>query len=689
MARNLLLEIGTEEIPARFMAPALSQLEKHAEENLRANRLDYKQIEVMGTPRRLALLVIDLEEKQTDLVEEVRGPSKKVAFDADGQPTKAAQGFARGQRIPVEELIIKESDNGEYVFAVVKDDGRPAAEILAGILKDLVLSINFPKPMRWGYEKLRYARPIRWLVGLYGEDVVSFEIAGVVSGRESQGHRFLSKGPVVLGNAGDYVESLENAYVVVDQAKRKKEIWQQIGQLAEAEGGIVEENEGLLEEVTYLLEYPTALCGSFDKKFLKLPQEVLITPMQEHQRYFPAKDRNGKLLNKFITVRNGTADHIEVVTAGNEKVLKARLADAEFFYNEDIKQPLETKVDTLKNVVFQEQLGTIFEKVERIKELTSYLSDLVGSKYKKDALRTAYLSKADLESNMVYEFPELQGIMGGYYAKHDGEDELVYQGIREHWQPRFAGDEIPQTVTGTLVSIADKIDTIVGCFGIGIQPTGSQDPYALRRQALGICHIAFEKKLELSFSELVEKAFQLYEGRLTESFNDVKDNILIFFRQRVETILQEMGMKYDTVNAVMAAGWDNSLDALKRAQALSEFRKDDQFEALTIAFKRAGNLAAKAGGQDMVVRPGLFQEEVESDLWQAVNEVEKQLKQSDSYTQILQEIASLRQPVDAFFEQVMVMAEDEKVRQNRLAILKHIQELVVNKAGVKLELIND
>ncbi|MBO8168841.1 MAG: glycine--tRNA ligase subunit beta [Thermoanaerobacteraceae bacterium] len=687
MAKDLLLEIGTEEIPARFMNNALEQLKTKTETELQENRLEYETVATYGTPRRLAVVVSGLAEKQADLVTEVKGPSKKVAFDEEGNPTKAVQGFARGQGVDVADLIVRETDNGEYVFAVVKDDGRSASEILPSLLKSIVLSLNFPKPMRWGYQKMRFARPIRWLVALFGSDVVNFEIAGVTSGRESRGHRFLCEENVVLEHAGEYLKKLEEAYVIVDQNRRREEIWRQIRELARAQGGMVEENPELLEEVTYLLEYPTALCGTFEEKYLKLPDEVLITPMQEHQRYFPVKDARGNLLNKFITVRNGTSEYIDIVTAGNEKVLKARLADAEFFYQEDIKQPLETKVETLKNVVFQEKLGTIYEKVERIKELTAYLSDLLAPEYKEAALRTAHLSKADLETHMVYEFPELQGIMGGYYAAHDGEPELVWRGIREHWQPRFAGDAVPETVTGTLVSIADKIDTIVGCFGIGIQPTGSQDPYALRRQAQGICQIILQKQFALSLRELVERAFALYDGKLTESKETVTDNVLQFFKQRIETIFQDMGISYDTVDAVLAAGWDKPLDALQRAQALEKFRREEQFEALSTAFKRASNLAEKAGtGTD--VDESLFQEEVERKLWQAVARVEEKLERSGDYYQMLQEIASLRQPVDDFFEQVMVMAEDERIRENRLALLKHVRNLVVEKTGIKLDLVS-
>ncbi len=686
MVRELLLEIGTEEIPARFMNNALLQLKENAAKMFQEARLEFDEINSYGTPRRLALLVSGLAERQQDLAEEVKGPAKKVAFDDRGNPTRAATGFARSQGVDVSDLTVKETKQGEYVFAVVKSAGEDAARILPALLKDLVLSLNFPKPMRWAYQELRFVRPIRWLVALFGNHVVDFELAGVRSGRTSRGHRFLAR-DVELKTAAEYLERLEQAFVIVDQNKRREMIWRQIQELAAAKNGVVKENEELLEEVVHLLEYPTALCGGFEEKYLELPDEVLITPMQEHQRYFPVRDKEGKLLNKFITVRNGTAGHLDIVTAGNEKVLKARLADAEFFYREDVKEPLEKKVAALKDIVFQEQLGTIYEKMERIKTLAAYLSNLLAPDHKEAVLRTAYLAKADLVSHMVYEFPELQGIMGGYYAAYHGEPEEIARGIGEHWQPRFAGDELPRTVTGILVSIADKLDTIVGCFGIGIQPTGSQDPYALRRQALAICHILLDKRLTVSLKELVEKAYRLYEDKLSQPLAEVAENVLKFFRQRIENIFQERGLRYDVVDAVLAAGWDDPLDALARAEALDNFRLDRQFEALNTAFKRAANLVEKAETAKKV-NESLFRKEAERALWQAIVRVEEKLGQVSDYYRALLEIAGLRQPVDDFFDQVMVMTDDNDVRENRLALLRHIRDLVVSKTGIRLELVN-
>ncbi|MGI6224611.1 MAG: glycine--tRNA ligase subunit beta, partial [Peptococcales bacterium] len=514
--RNLLLEIGTEEIPAKFMPPALQQLKEMAEKKFSEARLAYQEVKAYGTPRRIVLYVQGLPEVQGDLIEEVKGPSAKVAFDSEGNPTKAAQGFARGQGVDVNNLTVKETDSGSYVFALKKIAGRPVQEVLKEILPQLVLGINFPKPMRWGYSDLKYARPIRWLVALFGTEIINFNIGEVTSNSISRGHRFLGKEEIDIASADQYFALLEENYVMVDPNQRKKVIAQEIEELASSVGGQVEPDDELLEEIIYLIEYPTALMGSFDEKYLAIPKEAVITPMKEHQRYFPVLDANGDLLPRFITVRNGNKDHLEIVQAGNEKVLEARLADAKFFYDEDQKVKLEEYVEKLKAIVFQESLGTIYEKVERIKLGVINLSCTLGIEkaIEERALRAAHLSKADLVTNMVYEFPELQGIMGEKYALLSGEDHVVAKAIFEHYLPRNAGDILPETMEGTLVSITDKMDTIAGCFAVGIEPTGSQDPYALRRHALGICHIIIDKGLNISLKAVIEQALNSYQNKL-------------------------------------------------------------------------------------------------------------------------------------------------------------------------------
>ena len=687
MARDLLLEIGTEEIPARFMSPAMAALEKSAMDLFAKERLKAANFTAWGTPRRMALYVQGLEDRQEDLAEEIKGPPSKAAYDSEGRPTKAAEGFARSQGIAVEELVTRELAGNSYVFALRSQTGKDTAEILPLLLPQLIKELTFPKPMRWGNNDTRFARPIRWLVALYGNEIVNFTYAGVVSGRVSRGHRFLSQGDVAVPSAGDYPQVLEQAYVMVDQNRRKEIIWQQVEDTASAHEGMVHKDADLLEEVNYLLEYPTPLCGSYAEKYLALPQEVLVTSMREHQRYFPVYDRDGRMLPKFITLRNGTSDYLDIVKEGNEKVLRARLADAEFFYNEDRKTSLADKVHRLKNVVYQERLGSVFAKCERLQNLVAFLVDRLGGDagLREDARRAAYLSKADLVTNMVIEFPELQGIMGRYYAQHDGEAGNVCSAIQEQYLPRFSGDVLPETQAGQLLSIADKLDNIVGCFALGVQPTGSQDPYALRRQALGICNIIAGSNLNLSFNQVFREAYKQYAEKiqLDLDYEEVESALNDFFRQRVINIMEEDGLRYDAIQAVLAAGWDNLTDALSRAHALSEFRKDPGFDALLTGFTRASNLAKKssAGGID----PSLFEDAVESSLYNALQETsgraEQQISQGN-YLAALREIASLREPIDAFFDGVMVMVEEEKVRDNRLALLASVSRFMSSVADL-------
>ncbi|MFZ5626557.1 MAG: glycine--tRNA ligase subunit beta, partial [Bacillota bacterium] len=561
MAKEFLLEIGTEEIPAKFLPGAIKQLEELAQKALDKEKLTYEQIRVWATPRRLVLNITGLPEKQADVTEEVKGPAKKAAFDAEGKPTKAVEGFARSQGVALAELLIKEVNGVEYVFARKEIKGRSTAEVMTELAPTFISGLSFPKPMRWAHYDFRFARPIRWLLCLLDDQVLEFRLENLVSGRLTYGHRVLGPGPFTVNHAAEYRQLLlEKGYVMVDQEERRRQVWQQIQDLAAREGGQVEEDADLLEEIIHLLEYPTALCGSFEPEFLQLPDEVIITPMKEHQRYFPVRDQQGKLMNKFITVRNGTADYIEIVREGNEKVLRARLADARFFYEEDQKQPLAAYLPRLDKIVFQENLGTLGEKVQRIQNLTSYLAETlqVEEEEKEIAARTAWLAKADLVTSMVYEFPELQGIMGRYYARLSGEREEVAQAIFEHYLPRFAGDMLPASVAGALVSIADKLDTIVGCFAVGIQPTGSQDPYALRRQALGICHILLQRGWHLDLPAAINRTYAAIADKPGLKLDREKTvvEVMEFFRLRLRYILMEdEGLAYDTVDAVLAAGY--------------------------------------------------------------------------------------------------------------------------------------
>ena len=674
MSKTLLLEIGTEEVPAHVMPGILSQLKENAAKTFEELRIEYKNIKTLGTPRRSALLVEGLAEQQADLSKENRGPAVNIAFDADGNPTKAAQGFARGQGVKPEELVTKDG----YVYAMVHEKGGQTVDLLGETLKGLVDGLNFPNNMHWADLDYKFIRPLRWLVALYGQDVIDFEVANVKSGRTSRGHRFLSEGDFEIANAEDYVEACRKASIIVDQNERCEMIRQQIAEVAAANGGQAEVNEDLLEEVLYLVEYPTALCGKFDEKYLALPAEAVITPMRDHQRYFPVL-KDGQLLPLFITIRNGGKEHLETVQHGNERVLRARLEDAQFFFDEDRKKTLEQHGEKLKTVVFQDGLGTIYDKALRLEVLAGYIADAIGASEqdKKDAVRAAKLAKADLVTGMVTEFTELQGVMGREYALLDGETKAVAQAIDEHYMPRFAGDSQPASVAGRIVSLADKIDTIVGTFSRGLIPTGSQDPFALRRQALGIVNMLKEAQYHISLSQLVAKAMELLKiadaGQQAKLQNDVAD----FMKLRLKNVLADAGIRYDVVDAVFVTV-DDIYGVFLRANAVNEAVKQDMEEPIQ-AFVRTGNIARKAEDVQAAVEADLLAEQVEKDLCKAYEaadaKVEKEIAAQD-YAGAIATLSQLAAPIDAFFDGVMVMDKDEKIKNNRLGLLKLVDNLV-------------
>lgn len=674
MSKTLLLEIGTEEVPAHVMPGILSQLKENAAKTFEELRIEYKNIKTLGTPRRSALLVEGLAEQQADLSKENRGPAVNIAFDADGNPTKAAQGFARGQGVKPEELVTKDG----YVYAMVHEKGGQTVDLLGETLKGLVDGLNFPNNMHWADLDYKFIRPLRWLVALYGQDVIDFEVANVKSGRTSRGHRFLSEGDFEIANAEDYVEACRKASIIVDQNERCEMIRQQIAEVAAANGGQAEVNEDLLEEVLYLVEYPTALCGKFDEKYLALPAEAVITPMRDHQRYFPVL-KDGQLLPLFITIRNGGKEHLETVQHGNERVLRARLEDAQFFFDEDRKKTLEQHGEKLKTVVFQDGLGTIYDKALRLEVLAGYIADAIGANEqdKKDAVRAAKLAKADLVTGMVTEFTELQGVMGREYALLDGETKAVAQAIDEHYMPRFAGDSQPASVAGRIVSLADKIDTIVGTFSRGLIPTGSQDPFALRRQALGVVNMLKEAQYHISLSQLVAKAMELLKivdaGQQAKLQNDVAD----FMKLRLKNVLADAGIRYDVVDAVFVTV-DDIYGVFLRAQAVNEAVKQDMEKTIQ-AFVRTGNIARKAEDVQAAVEADLLAEQVEKDLCKAYEaaaaKVEKEIPAQD-YAGAIATLSQLAAPIDAFFDGVMVMDKDEKIKNNRLGLLKLVDNLV-------------
>jgi glycyl-tRNA synthetase beta chain len=682
--RDFLLEIGTEEIPARFLPDVITQMESKFAAWMEELRLSYTRLKAYATPRRMALLVEGLQTVQDDLEEEVKGPAKKVAQDAEGNWTKAAEGFARGQGVSTADLYFKDLNGVPYVFANKKTAGRKTKDLLEQGLEKWITGLHFPKHMRWGTHDLWFVRPIRWLVALFGDDVIPLSIAGVTSGRTTYGHRFLraagsehENGACIIPSPKEYVETLRRAYVLVDQEERREKILKQIDELAKQHNAKVEIHEGLLEEVVFLVEWPTALMGSFEEEFLEVPQEVVITSMREHQRYFPVVDANGKLLPHFVTVRNGDDRSLDIVRRGNEKVLRARLSDARFFYEEDKKTLIAENLKKLETVVYHEELGTVADKVRRVRTLAGKLGQALNLSAQDQATldRAAEICKFDLTTQMVYEFTELQGVMGEKYAKLQGETEAVAKSIFEHYLPRNAGDILPTTLPGAVLSIADKIDTIVASFAIGLKVTGSQDPYGLRRQAAAVVTNLLHHSLNLNLNHLIDLAL---EGLAAQGFGkvapeQVKQDVLDFFNLRLETLLQEQNVRYDVINAVLAVAHGDVLATVGRAQAMMNKLSDERFLPAVESFKRSNNLAKKAEGTE--IDEDHLLDDAEKALYKRVLAVEEAIQPhlaNRDYDAVLEELFGLKADIDAFFDKVMVMAEDENVRKNRLNLLNRL-----------------
>lgn len=674
MAKDLLLEIGTEEVPAHFMPGILAQLKEKATAKFQEMRLDFDEVTSLGTPRRTALLVKNLAETQQGASSEYKGPSTAIAFDKDGNPTKAAIGFARGKKVDVADLVVKDG----YVYAVSSEEGKQTVELLPTLLKELVEGLNFPKNMRWGDLDFRFVRPLRWLVALYDEEVIDFTVANVTSGRVSRGHRFLSEGDFTINKASDYEQACKEAFIIVDQEKRRDIIKAQIEEIAKAHNGHAEITEDLLEEVIYLVEYPTALCGTFEDKYLKLPKEAVMTPMRDHQRYFPVLDDNNNLLPLFITVRNGGDYCLDKVQHGNERVLRARLADAQFFFDEDRKHSLYDYVEKLKTVVFQEGLGTIYDKANRLAELSAFIGEKVNATEDeiKTTKRAAILAKADLVSAMVCEFTELQGIMGREYALLDGEGQEVATAIYEHYMPRFAGDAEPASVAGRLVSLADKMDNIVATFSRGLVPTGSQDPFALRRQALGIVHTIIEANYTISISEIADKAMDLLNITDSEKRAEIQKNVAEFFTLRLKNVLSDNDVRYDIIDAVLENADEVAGTYAKACVTAQEIASGVLNDAIQ-AFVRVGNISKKA--ENNVINEALFTLDEEKALYNiyvaVAKDVETALNNKD-YKTAIDKMQELTAPINNFFDNVMVMDKDEQIKNNRLALLKNIDTLI-------------
>jgi glycyl-tRNA synthetase beta chain len=675
--KEILLEIGTEEIPAGFIPQALIDFESLARRELESSRIDFDGVKTFGTPRRLVLVIESVSEKQRD--EEIRkvGPSKQAAFDSKGNPTKAAIGFAKSQSISVESLKVIQTEKGEYVCAVKEEPGRPTLELLSSILSKVILSIPFQKSMRWAEVPIRFARPIHWILALFGGVVIPFEIGDIRSGDVTFGHRFMHSGPIPVKDFKSYLEKTREAFVIVDPIERRKRIEEEMVREAASVSGRILRDEELLNEVNFLVEYPVAFCGSFDQEFLSLPREIVVHSMKEHQRYFPVIDEDRRLLPHFVCISNIAPKDKKVVVKGNERVLKARLSDATYFFQDDLKIPLEKRVEQLKKVIFQAKLGTSYEKMNRFKQLALFLVERIDPKLRETVERASLLCKADLVTGMVGEFPKLQGIVGREYARLAGEKAEVIEAIYEHYLPSFAGDRLPSSPVGDIVSIADKMDTIVGSFGIGLVPTGTADPFGLRRQALGIIRIILEKKYSLSLSQLIEESENLLKEKMERPFSEVKKEVLEFFRVRYQNFLLDKGYPFDVVEAVLSISFDELLDAQGRIDALKRAREWKDFESIVIGSKRAMNIL-KGSPPKKEIDPSLFSEPAEQNLYQSFLKSKERIGlhlNKRDYSSALLEMTQMKRPIDEFFDQVMVMVEDEVIRNNRLALLDEIGRL--------------
>lgn len=679
MSAELFLELGTEEIPAGFIPRALNDIQRLLCRELESARIGYGAVRTFATPRRLAISIADVACQQQRQELELTGPPARIAFDADGKPTKAAEGFARTNGVSVDELKTIETEKGEYLFLSKVIEGGESSQQLPEIIPSVIAKIPFKKSMRWKDLDIRFARPLHWIVATYGGEVIDFTFGDMKSGNSSRGHRFMAPQEFTVKGAEDYITKAEAHYVIPEIEKRRQMIEEQLETLAQQLGGKINPDKELLEEVSFLVETPEALAGTIEERFLQLPPELLITSMREHQRYFTLVDNQGRLLPHFITVANTRAKDPQVVVAGNERVLKARLADAMFFWQEDQKSKLETRLEPLKKVVYQAKLGTSYEKIERFTQLAVGLAEQFSSSDVELTRRAAMLAKCDLETGMVYEFPELQGVMGREYALLEGEDERVAKAIYEHYLPIQAGGELPTDNIGAYVSLADKIDTICGCFSVGLIPSGTADPYALRRSAIGILAIILERDYALSIPDFVVKSVALLENKRQRPAEDIVADVVEFIRLRLVNMLTAQRYPADVVEAVLSASFTEPVDAVERVRALALLKGRDDFEPLAVAFKRVVNIIK--GGVEQTVDEALFEVDYERELFSALRQVEDRvstLVAERDYSSALETIASLRPPVDHFFDHVMVMTDDVDVKNNRLALLTQIAGLFKN-----------
>ena len=682
---TILLEIGCEEIPAGYIEPALSFLSSALIQKLDDARIAHGKALTYGTPKRLAVEIQAVAPKQTSLEMEVLGPPVKVGFTESGKPTVAAEKFAEKFHLPVDRLTVKETPKGLYLCASVIDRGQSTIVILRTLLPDLILATPFPKIMKWADLRIQFTRPIHTVLALYGNKVIAFKLGNISSNRFVLGHRFMDPGRIKIAEPSEYCDAMRNARVLVDMAERKKMVNKEVSKIAKRLGGKVFPDNELADIVTNLVEYPIAVAGKFDPSFLELPDKVLITSMREHQKYFAVVDRNDKLMPCFIAVNNTHAKDMDIVAKGHERVLRARLSDAQFFYRADLETPLDACVDILKGVLFQAKLGTVYDKTLRVQKLAEFIGAEAGLNPGSIQMlsRCALLSKADLVTQMVVEFPKLQGTMGKIYAQKSGEPEAVSIAIEEHYRPTSSGGQLPETIIGSILSIADKLDSLCGCFSVGLSPTGASDPYALRRQSIGVIQIMLERNFSFSLAKILETSLKIYNRFDAGHIRNTMVSVQAFFQSRMSFLMAEQGFAKDSIAAVLSASSDHIPNIWNRVRALEGFKTAPDFEPLAIAFKRVANIVRKAaeGSTDQFsprINASLFQDPSESALYDAYQTVKKRvsrhLSQGD-FAQALRVMASLRDPVDAFFAAVLVMADEPDIRKNRLTLLERIGSL--------------
>lgn len=684
--RTLAFEIGTEEIPAFDLAGAVKQLSTMVPSLLDDAAIPHGAVKIFSSPRRLIVIAEEIPEATEEKNEVFKGPSAKIAFDAEGNPTKAAQGFARGKGVDPSSLVVEDG----YVYARTHTPSVNVASLLSSVLNKIIHGLSWPRSQRWGVQSEYFTRPVRWIVALFGNEVIDFTFAGLVAGRTTYGHRFLAPGPFEVADADSLVDVVRSASVIPSEAEREQVIREGVAK-AEAETGFTAVlHPKTLVEVINLAEYPTVLVGTFDEEFLKVPEEIIVDAMLVHQRYFPLYDKDGKLTNRFIVVSNGDPACAETIVDGNERVVRARLYDAKFFYDEDLKQPLESYVDHLGEVVFQEKLGTMLDKTNRIQRLADHLAEDAGlaGQDLSDVERAARLCKADLVTSAVVEFTSVQGVMGSYYAAASGETAQVAQAIEQHYRPRFAGDEAPDTVVGKVVAIADKLDTVCGLFAVGQGPTGSSDPFALRRSAIGIVAMLSGKDaVEVSLVAAIDAALASYAQQGIEFDTDaVRRDVIEFFITRTKVMMRDAGNSIDAIDAVLSAGIQEPVELINRVSALEAARSQqpEVFEDLATAYARANNLCDSKLGTE--VNEGLLSE-VEQALVRAVGQAESNVAsalENNNYAAALSELAALRKPIDLFFENTMVMDEDQALRENRLRLLNSFVAVFANVADFAL-----